>query len=324
MARQQLHLLLVNNNRSDFLVIQHGFSQLVEYQVTLEWASTTAEALIKLTQQVYTVCLVDFIVDEDSGLVFVSRAMAEGHHLPFILLFSKGYQTLGPEALAIGVVDYLIKEELDGETLARALRYALNYQKAQESEHQLKDLADILEQHVAARTRELATLYQIAALSSSTQELRPMLEKTLRLTLAAIGGQAGAIHLVTGPGQNFELAVQHNLPPEMAGQLNVLAVEDGLAGLVIGHGQPLLISNLMDEPRLPHFIPADHLQVYLGTTMQSRGSVMGLLSLFGNHEREFQRTELEFLASIADHIGIVIENYRLLRQLHPLDPARNS
>jgi signal transduction histidine kinase len=65
-----------------------------------------------------------------------------------------------------------------------------------------------LEQRVADRTRELATLNSIAGLVSRSLDLREILRDALSKTMEAMGMEAGTAHLLAADGESLQLIAQ--------------------------------------------------------------------------------------------------------------------
>ena len=61
------------------------------------------------------------------------RAYEYGSNLPFIVLTGQDDETVGLAALRRGAQDYLIKGKVDGQLLARAIRYAMERRRSQEA-----------------------------------------------------------------------------------------------------------------------------------------------------------------------------------------------
>jgi signal transduction histidine kinase len=53
------------------------------------------------------------------------------------------------------------------------------------------------------------------------------------------------------------------------------------------------------------------LHAYVGVPMRARGQNLGVLSVFGEREQQFNVEDVALLASIADHVAVAIENDRL-------------
>lgn len=176
-------------------------------------------------------------------------------------------------------------------------------QALRESEERFRRLNENLEQRVADRTRELSALYDVSAVASESLSLEMTLQKSLERALAAMRSQAGAIHLLDESGETLYLAIEQNMPGDMGYQLS-----ERLAPPIIEESEPLLIPSLVAEPQLPH--PPD-LHTYLGVPMRARGQVIGVLNVFGSVEQQFTVEEVALLASIADQVGMIVENVYL-------------
>ena len=73
----------------------------------------------------------------------------------------------------------------------------------------------------------------------------------------------------------------------------------------------LAVDNLADNPAYENF---KGLNSYAGIPILARGEVRGVFSLFANEKGVFGSDEMALLASIADHLGIGIENSILWEQ----------
>ena len=73
----------------------------------------------------FDACLVNFDLNEKTGLDLVRETNAANCGLPFILLTDGGDQQVDAETMAAGVVDNLIKDQVTEPLLARAIRYGI-------------------------------------------------------------------------------------------------------------------------------------------------------------------------------------------------------
>ncbi|HEU0152456.1 MAG TPA: EAL domain-containing protein [Arenimonas sp.] len=121
----QLRVLVVDDDEEDFLILRDLLADFPAGQFTLEWVPTLAQGVAALRAGSYDVYLVDYLLGPDNGLDLVRLAVAEGSaHRPVIMLTGQGNDEVDREALDAGAADYLIKGNIDGEKLARSLRYA--------------------------------------------------------------------------------------------------------------------------------------------------------------------------------------------------------
>jgi signal transduction histidine kinase len=168
-----------------------------------------------------------------------------------------------------------------------------------------------LEQRVADRVRELSALYEVTALASQAVELPVMLAQALEQILAAVRSEVGLIWLSNGEAQQrFHLAAQQGLSGEALGQVEVEMKEQGWLNQVAGQKQPLILPNLT---QLPSNFPAS-LQAFVGLPIQAGGQIWGVFTIFGCTPRQFNLEDVALLTSVADQIGVAMENSRLRQQ----------
>ncbi len=179
---------------------------------------------------------------------------------------------------------------------------------------QLQESYAHLEQRVADRTRELSALYDVTAVASASLDLETVLESSLERVLAVMGSEVGAIHLLDETKGMLHLAAGRGIPPGLVAKIDSVPVDSGLAGWVIEHGEPLVVSDIATGPRPLLAIPARGSQAYVGAPMRARGQVLGVLSVVGERGRQFKVEEVALLASIADEVGVAVENARLYQQ----------
>lgn len=183
----------------------------------------------------------------------------------------------------------------------------------------------MLEQRVEDRTRELSALFDVTAVASASLDLETVLERSLERVLEVMGSEVGAIHLLDEKKEGLHLAAWRQAAGAAgldAGAGDAEALGAGLAARVIEQGEPLVVPNLADSPLA---VPAaaggaTEVRAYVGVPMRAKGQVLGVLSVVGETGRQFsvdaQRVAL--LASIADQVGVAVENARLYQQAEQL------
>jgi PAS domain S-box-containing protein len=169
----------------------------------------------------------------------------------------------------------------------------------------------MLEQRVADRTRELSALYEVTAVASASLDLTTTLERSLEQVLIVMQAEMGTIYLFDPGQQALRLAVWRGLPPKVIGEIETLAPGQDLAGWIIEHGEPLVASHIGSDPRASHMAVVSGAQAYVGAPMRSRGRVLGALGVISEAGRQFEMEEVALLASIADEVGVAVENAQL-------------
>lgn len=171
----------------------------------------------------------------------------------------------------------------------------------------LRALNLTLEQRVADRVRDLATLYEIAALIGRTPAPDRLFPAALARIVPAVDGAAGAIFLPEGD-DTFALAAHHRLPPT----LHAAVAESPAWGQVCEGRDALLIHDRAADPRATALFPGGWpFDSLVGVPIPGPESCLGVLALFGGRPYLFNVEDIELLSSLAEQMGVAIESARL-------------
>lgn len=165
---------------------------------------------------------------------------------------------------------------------------------------------------------DLSVLYDVVSVVSDSMDLATILHRSLERVLFAMSCAKGAVHLLEDGATHLRLAAQQGLTPGVAAQLNDVGMDDDLIGRVASLAEPLMVPDLGQEVAGLKAIPANLLHSYLGVPLRARGTVVGVFSILGKAGRHFRQEEIALLSSIADQVGIAVENARLYQQARQL------
>jgi serine phosphatase RsbU (regulator of sigma subunit) len=121
-------LVLVEDDPGDALLVTEMLHD-VAPSLHVEVRSTLGEALAQWTDHVVCV-LLDLGLPDTFGLSGLERLHQHAPEVPIVVLTGRVDGATGPEALAGGAQDYLVKGELDTPGLERSLRYAIERGRA--------------------------------------------------------------------------------------------------------------------------------------------------------------------------------------------------
>jgi serine phosphatase RsbU (regulator of sigma subunit) len=144
--------------------------------------------------------LADLSLPDGSGLEMLREVLTMAPRAAVLVLTGLNDAHVGVSAVAAGAQDYLVKQDVDAPLLARAIRYALERKRADESERQLVE-ARILSQENARLERGLLPVPLI-----DDERLRHHARYQPGRERALLGGDFydtvqtddGAVHLVIG------------------------------------------------------------------------------------------------------------------------------
>jgi len=187
--------------------------------------------------------------------------------------------------------------------------------KRRQLQDEVQHYARELEQRVAERTRELSILYDVTAVASNVMDLDELLSRLLERSLSAIRRKAGLIQLVNGSSSHLLSNTMQGISESVAeGIAKFYKDQDNFRGLFQDYPS-FNISNLPDDQRMPVSVRQSGWQNYIGVQIQdTRGQLLGILSILDETDRQLSAEEKTLLISIADHIGLAVENVALRRR----------
>ena len=131
MTSDAVQILMIDDDRADYLVTESLLNQFDGWQISLDWASTFEEGKVALEAGVHDLYLLDYMLDERTGLDMLREVGRAKLHSPVIMLTGKGNFKVDLEAMQLGVADYLNKTKLDVELAECTIRYALDRHESQ-------------------------------------------------------------------------------------------------------------------------------------------------------------------------------------------------
>ncbi|GIW79376.1 MAG: histidine kinase [Gemmatales bacterium] len=126
----RIRVLLVEDNVDDIYLSKELVAR--SGSLAVEWtnASSVADAIRSLADEEFDAVLLDLALPDSRGLETVSSLVAVTETVPIVVLTGEAEESLGQKAIGIGAQDYLVKWPKDGQTIVRALRYAIERKRA--------------------------------------------------------------------------------------------------------------------------------------------------------------------------------------------------
>jgi diguanylate cyclase (GGDEF)-like protein/PAS domain S-box-containing protein len=132
-ARQSeaVRVLLVEDDEDDYLIIDEMLADQDQVRFMVEWRSTYDEALMAIGEQRHDVYLIDYRLGGHTGLELVREGFGSRSLAPVIIVTGQPTYEIDLEASALGVTDFVVKQDLDPAGLERSIRFAISFQKAE-------------------------------------------------------------------------------------------------------------------------------------------------------------------------------------------------
>jgi signal transduction histidine kinase len=210
---------------------------------------------------------------------------------------------------------------------------ARSYAGIQEREERLRIAHDTLEQRVAARTRDLATLNVISALTSRSLDLNEILSAALDKTLDVLGMDFGAAYRLEGDRENEWLRPEeaatavwdhlflHALVfrglgepfAQSTGRVPLTAV-DAAALFDTDTPQVWDVETARIDTGLRSALEAEGVVQVVSIPLRVQDRLVGALQLGARQRQAFPREELQLMGAIGQQIAVAAENARLYDQ----------
>ena len=184
----------------------------------------------------------------------------------------------------------------------------------------LQDLYATLEQRVEdkshsveVKNRELAALYDVAAFLNSSTATEPLCGIVLDKLANLMDARDGVVRLVDPKGVQLQIVASRGVSKSFLDEETCLAVGDCLCGAVARDGIAVSsnFSNPMTRP-IFYACKRDGFEAMVAVPIRSKQRVMGMLNLFFETPRILPQSEIRLLESVGQHLGIAIENQRLV------------
>lgn len=165
-----LRAILVGGDHQQYQLLSEQMQAIESSRCRLMWCLRHEHAQAEILSGQYDLVLLDAYTKSQQAFDFLRASQREGASLPVVALAD---QKLGEEAIALGALDFLTREELQPSVLERCLRYAL-------------------ERNEVNRRLSQINLYDPLTGIPSRQLFRQMLEKEV----AAAGAQQSRLALL--------------------------------------------------------------------------------------------------------------------------------
>lgn len=130
---ETVRVLLVDDDLGDFEMTRQIVGQIDAREMTLDWVSSYEEGLDALERGEHDVYLIDYFLEDRTGMDLLREADRRSIRAPLIMLTGRGNRQVDVEAMEAGAADYLVKGRIDPELLERSIRFALERHRAEQA-----------------------------------------------------------------------------------------------------------------------------------------------------------------------------------------------
>ena len=132
MNRRKLRVLLIEDNQDDARLIREALAVALPGRFEVEQVDRLGLGLERLEQGGVDVVLLDLSLPDSQGLDTFASILAVSSEVPVVVLTGSEDDILALQAMRAGAQDFLAKGSMDGPSLVRALRYAVERNRYEE------------------------------------------------------------------------------------------------------------------------------------------------------------------------------------------------
>jgi two-component system nitrate/nitrite sensor histidine kinase NarX len=169
----------------------------------------------------------------------------------------------------------------------------------------------------AAREADLQALRALSELTSvlaQGHDPEKLLERSLGTMIRLAGAQAGVVRVVTSDGAHLRLVAAQGLPDDVVAQEQLVPMDCGICGAAVGDDavrQSFELTHCAAHTGSDYF---SGLGATLVVPLSHVGRVLGAYALFFAEKRDTPEELGLLFRSISEHLGMALENTRLLRE----------
>jgi diguanylate cyclase (GGDEF)-like protein/PAS domain S-box-containing protein len=296
----------VEDNPGDAELLQEFLLEVSSVWIELTRVAQLEEALNLLQQTLFDAVLLDLQLPDCQGLETLKRLQKQSPEVPLLILTGFNNEDLAVEAVREGAQDYLVKGHIDAHLLIRAIRYAIERKRTEETLRQQADRERLMGA-IAQQIRHSLTISEVLHTTIDQVQRFFQLDRMLVHRLTEDGSGEVIVEALQ-PGWLSILGRQ--LPPDFfADPIHRESYERGCVQVI----EDIYTAKL--APSQIDLLQAIQARANLVIPIVQGDLLWGLLVAQSCEEpRLWMSWEIDFLRQLSVHLAIAIQQSELYQQ----------
>ncbi len=223
MVNNNLKILLIEDNPGDARLIKELLNQVTSFNFDLWNAETLSDGLKFIEEREFDVILLDLKLPDSDGFETVLRTREKVKKIPIIVITGLNDEILARKAVQTGAQDYLIKGEIEGNPLIRAILHSIDRYKIILAMDSLTKSLQETEARFRKIIEENADSIIIIDKSGKVKFLNPAAERYLNKKINEIIGLF--FYLPKRDGEKNEISIAQKDGVILTGEIQAVKIE---------------------------------------------------------------------------------------------------
>jgi|Deesub1362B_J571_1020462.scaffolds.fasta_scaffold00175_11 two-component system NtrC family sensor kinase len=188
----------------------------------------------------------------------------------------------------------------------------------------VEDITNILNiaKRATQRRRELNTYKALSETLSKTTEIKEMMRSVLDTLVNTLQIDAAWAYLRDEETGNLSLCCAKGIDERVFEDAKALKPYECFIGKVLSSEKALIVRDALEDPRITHIkLSEARLRSIAGVPLRVKSigkvddRVVGVLGVASREINRFTSLDMQFLTTVGNHLGVAIENARLIKSL---------
>ncbi|MFQ5853432.1 MAG: GAF domain-containing protein, partial [Candidatus Binatia bacterium] len=169
-----------------------------------------------------------------------------------------------------------------------------------------------------SRASELSALYSVASVVNQSLDIEFVLRSVMHKVLEIFDFDAARIYLYDENKKELYLLVHQEFPKDAIPH-NSYKPGQGILGKVFERGEPILFEDIQNDPEFHRMVCTGialraGYRGSFGIPIKVKGKKLGVINFVSKSVHRFSSNEVQLIHSIANHLGVALENVRLYQE----------
>jgi signal transduction histidine kinase/DNA-binding response OmpR family regulator len=284
-------------------------------------SGTVEEGLDLLARETFSLALVDLSIPGRDGHSLPGKVRRISPDTEVVILTDRSPREAGCGEIHEDVYDFLHAPFENPDDVWGTVRIGLEKRSLFMRNRQLDRELDLRNQELSAALRRQNSLIRVGLAMGGISNLPELLDFFVGLVSEELGVERVSLMLLDEKKGEIRIVAARGLDAEVVGKVR-LKVGEGIAGWVAKEGKPVLVKDVLTDPRVSRSLGSTHSQSFISAPMVFsipillEQKVLGVINVTDRRSGlPFDEEDMAFLYGLAGQAAMAIERTKQLDEL---------